>query len=861
MAVDTLVTARTHLLPSPPSPAARRFLDANMIQIVNILLDQRPYQIGPTEKGCVEKSLCVALAVVRDDVMRANAADAADELSAGDGDGAGTPPEKRKMAEVPSLPALEHVFNKRRTYYKAASSQWSRGGGLPEVRTHMIMTFRRVGGLHHLVPYLERRAGTADFPEVGVVIEVLGAVAVVLTRAGGAIVAGERSRKERRLREKQRKLQNPSEAPHDEVLRDRDDDEGQGSKHEAYVNEIEGIACAVSRHLLSVDESILKKIKLDLLGQVVTLLRGIHLQGNRLESATRLSTPLFFDFWRDFSLKLVKSASLPLKLFGWDNVTRIIAGSRELAPPPRSYVVTGAGTPFVNGTYELDPGRIDGEGYAKEGELQYLNRVPGGGVEKGSAAGAAAVPTNEAAAATAIGPQPAPAAAAAPAVVKPAPENSGAGKTITLFRCTMRSQQKWWFLSEADPVQPGTDKDVDYYQHKSRREEESLPSRAGWLTCRTGADPPPTLEARGLCCPAGKEEDTAEHRLARWAIENGVVEYVLGDSVHREVVARSAELIRFLSDMRGRGGGGSASSGKKVDPTKDADAKMSTNGAKEGSDAEEYCLRASHLSLAWKTCTSKADAAVSTQIHKLLVGVLPGLGSGLAMPLIRTVRESLGPKVVDEGQHGGVVSPGHFAEVSEFCRTVAEAGAGLWEVDSSSSATTATTGDDGIDEVRCEVLSLQWSVLTHRDALSMKSYEVIKGYVTAEMRKQDPRTCRLRDEFLGSVRGEIARNVDAGSTAGAPPGAEGEGSSAAHGAVVVDETHALHMVRLCKFLMEGYTHAGSGDGTARLAKACGDIPALLFRDVVSYLRRRGEHHEGHAGKRTVSPLGDFILLF
>ena len=840
MAVETLVTARSHLLTSPPSPAARRFLDTNMMQIVNILLDQRPYQIGPAEKGCVEKSLCVALMVIRDDIARANQADLADELSGGDGGGTAR---ERGPAEAPSLPALENVFNKRRTYYKAASSQWSRGGGLPEVRTHMIMTFRRCGGLHHLVPYLERRAGSADFPGVGIIIEILGAVIVVLNRVGGAILSGEREKKERRLRARQSQLQNPSEAPHDE-LHD-DDPEEQSSKHEAYVNEIEGIVCAISRHLLSLDESILKKIKLDLLGQVLTHLRTVHIQGKRLESAKRLSTSLFFDFWRDLSLKLVKTASLPLKLFGWDNVTRIIEGSREMAPPPRSYVVSGAGTPFVNGTYELDPKRIDEEGYAKEGELQYLHKVPGGGADKGAAGEAtAAAPNDEAAAGTAIGPQP----AAAPA----APDASGAGKTITLFRCTMRSQQKWWFLSEADPHQPGTDKDVDYYQHKSRREEESLPSRVGWLTCRTGADPPPTLEPRGVCCPHGKEEDTAEHRLARWAIENGVVEYVLGDSVHREVVSRSAELIRFLSDMRGRYSVGAASSDKE-DPSKGADdAKMSDGDASPAS--EEYCLRASHLSLAWKTCTSKADAAVSTQIHKLLVGVLPGLGSGLAMPLIRTVRESLGPKV--DG-NGNIVSPGHFAEVSEFCRTVAEAGAQLWEVESS-------INDDGIDEVRCEVLSLQWSVLTHRDALSMKSYEIIKSYVTAEMRKQDPRTCRLRDEFLGSVRGEIARNVDAGNASGtASPEAQGEGSGGATAVVVVDETHALHMVRLCKFLMEGYTHAGSGDGTARLAAACGDIPALLFRDVASYLRRRGEDRFAHAtgGKRTVSSKRSLTLLF
>ncbi|EJK69439.1 hypothetical protein THAOC_09305, partial [Thalassiosira oceanica] len=86
-------------------------------------------------------------------------------------------------------------------------------------------------------------------------------------------------------------------------------------------------------------------------------------------------------------------------------------------------------------------------------------------------------------------------------------------------------------------------------------------------------------------------------------------------------------------------------------------------------------------------------------------------------------------------------------------------------------------------------------------------------------------------------------------------GAEGPGGPAV--AAAVDETHALHMVRLCRFLLEGYTHAGSGDGAARLAAACGDIPELLFRDVVSYLRRRGEEGSVQAagGKRTLTTQG------
>jgi hypothetical protein len=46
-----------------------------------------------------------------------------------------------------------------------------------------------------------------------------------------------------------------------------------------------------------------------------------------------------------------------------------------------------------------------------------------------------------------------------------------------------------------------------------------------------------------------------------------------------------------------------------------------------------YCLQDSHLLLTWKTCMSKADAAVSAQVYQLLVSILPSLSSGMAITL------------------------------------------------------------------------------------------------------------------------------------------------------------------------------------------------------------------------------------
>ena len=128
------------------------------------------------------------------------------------------------------------------------------------------------------------------------------------------------------------------------------------------------------------------------------------------------------------------------------------------------------------------------------------------------------------------------------------------GVTLTLFRCQMRSKSKWWFLSEADEANPGTDKDVDYYQHRSTAAEEREPQPTGWVSCNgqqaKGKDPPPTLERLDPLCAPGMEEASLEHQLARWVLDNRIVAEVFGPAIHREVVSRAANLLRFLADMR-----------------------------------------------------------------------------------------------------------------------------------------------------------------------------------------------------------------------------------------------------------------------------------------------------------------------
>ena len=107
------------------------------------------------------------------------------------------------------------------------------------------------------------------------------------------------------------------------------------------------------------------------------------------------------------------------------------------------------------------------------------------------------------------------------------PEKDGGGKTFTIFLCTMSSGDKWWFLSEADEDQPGTDRDIDYYCHKSKAHEGSEPPRVGWITCKkSGIDPPPMIHPFGFMVPSfdrntctneiGKELESIKDEITEW---------------------------------------------------------------------------------------------------------------------------------------------------------------------------------------------------------------------------------------------------------------------------------------------------------------------------------------------------------
>lgn len=680
----------------PTSEDARFFVEKYMQPIISILVEQQPTKIGPHERNCVQESLALAVVIISRDL----------EIQLG------------RNGECHLMEVLSLVFNKKKAYYKGNKGNWNNHmSGLPEVRLKMIDRFRQEHGFARLYTYLVERISTPLFPSLDALHQILTALADIIPA----------------------KVGNPDQALAAKAAEDAAID----------------IAGATMQFVNSCSDEALKKFPPEHLNTVQHDLQRIF---DKLITSRRDSTYEFYAFWRGLILKLIKSPSLPLRLFGWQQMDDLLDACAEHRPPPRYFDVSTAGCTFVNGRYSYTGG-VTPDGYAQRGvDITYERRIPDD-------------------------------------------EADGAGKKLTLFRCTMRSQQKWWFLSEADEEQPGTDRDIDYYQHKSKEHEETEPPAGGWVTCRnSGLDPPPRLQSVGLMVPPGEEYNTLEHQLAQWAIENDIIELVLGDSVHREIVSRSTALIKFLASMCER------------DSRVDSPSDRSPN---------KYCLQISHLLLAWKTCSRKTDAAVSAQVYQLLVSILPSCPSSIAIPLLKAVQDS-----VDRGKEKGE----YLNEVADFCAALAAA--------NSSDAKAASTINLA-DDVRAEVLEVLWSVLTHPDAASLKVYDVLKRYVTNELRVE-PKGQEHRERYLGSCVRTLTEN------------------SKLQTADSVNELQALRMVKLTHFVLEACPRA---QAAKLVTDEHGALPILLFNELTASMKRRQNVPKTIASLRKVNhPAGHLAVL-
>lgn len=247
-------------------------------------------------------------------------------------------------------------------------------------------------------------------------------------------------------------------------------------------------------HLMRMSEDELKKESTDHLSQLIT-----HLI---LPNNSSMTDDARYNFWLQHTLKMMNCSSIVLKLYAWDQVNDIIREALNTKPHASEYIVRGAGNPYANGTYSAMFG---------------VDEVPKYVKAKGSPIGA--------------------------------PE-------LTLFRCTMRSKMKWWFISEADPEKPGTDKDIDYYQHKSVGEQqEREPPTSGWVLAASvgspGRYPPPILEPKGRYVPNASIsiDSFLISKIPAWVEAGGVLDVVFGTTMHRELISRSRKLFNFLADV------------------------------------------------------------------------------------------------------------------------------------------------------------------------------------------------------------------------------------------------------------------------------------------------------------------------
>lgn len=300
------------------------------------------------------------------------------------------------------------------------------------------------------------------------------------------------------------------------------------------------------------------------------------------------STARFYSVWRSLCFeKWIPSQKPPLMVFGWEQVGELLQGVRAHRPPPQQIIVRDAGVPVVCGLYRF-AGTATAQGYADRGkEIKFVREIPAG--------------------------------------------EEGAGKKLTIFRCTLRSLQKWWFLSEADAENPGTDRDTDYYKRKSDDENSACPPPCGWITCpnAAGMDPPPKLRAEGLVVPKGQEKNTLEDQLAAWVYEKNIVELVLGARTTRPVeIELSKALLQFV--------------------------------------IRRDCFQKSHLDLAWETIVAKAGTEWSRELCRLIAALLPLCSAELSDFFVQKVRLTLQQSIQD-----GSIESNALRAVAEFCSAVA----------------------------------------------------------------------------------------------------------------------------------------------------------------------------------------------
>jgi ubiquitin C-terminal hydrolase len=551
------------------------------------------------------------------------------------------------------LPVIIMIFSKKKTFYKdlrtsaMIGSYWNKVPGSPEVRAQCIEAFCELKGFHLLLSTLE--------------------LLMQNHREGDELEAAMDSEDIRVLL--QALLEFRTSVPEDICTK---------------------ISVLIMTYFTKISDSVLKKESSDAIGAVIGIIR-------RLVDAGIVSSEAVNALWLEITERYVESTSLPLRLFGLEQINQIVNCARASRAFPPRYFVKNAGTAAVNGVYNLK---------ANSTSATYVFR------------------------------------------------QQETGQVFTLFCCTMKSGLKWWFISEADKMQPGSDQDIDYYQHQSQY-EEYLPPTHNWIPTGKGEAPAPELIAESVQENSEEDHTRLDYILSAWVVDKKILEEIFGDRIHREIVSRSALLVKFL--------------------------------------AESNKLDNDSIDVIWQSCIQK-DQTLVHEIHNLLITIVPFLSNELLLHLVESIHASL-LKSLENNEP--------FPELISFLQRLAT-NSPSFLMERNANVTTA-------------ILQLLWSIQMHCSIANIRLSRSLRDFFQEGLRSEygEPLRKAFLSECIDGIKKSCALSavpdsVPSPSSATSIPAAPGSSSSvmSASSGTVSELTNkdstASKSLELLKFLIDSY---------------------------------------------------------
>ncbi|CAI5731169.1 unnamed protein product [Hyaloperonospora brassicae] len=575
-----------------------------------------------------------------------------------------------------ALPVLTMLFSKKKTFYKdlrtsaMIGSYWNKVPGSPEVRAQCIEAFCELKGFHLLLSTLEllmnnRREGddleaVMDSEDIRILLQAL--------------------------------LEFRTFVPESLCTK---------------------ISVLIMTYYTKVSDSVLKKESSDAVGAVISTIR-------RFVDAGVVSSESINALWLDITERYVESTSLPLRLFGLEQINQIVNCARASRALPPRYFVRNAGTAAVNGVYSLK---------ANTSSATYVFR------------------------------------------------QQETGQVFTLFCCTMKSGMKWWFISEADKMQPGSDQDIDYYQHQSQY-EEYLPPTHNWIPTGKGEGPAPELVAESIQENGEASVTRLDNILSAWVVNKAILEGIFGDRIHREIVSRSALLVKFL--------------------------------------AESNRLDTDSIDVIWQSCIQK-DQTLVHEIHNLLIATVPFLSNELLLHLVKSIHASLS-RSLEKNES--------FPELVTFLQRLAT-NSPSFLMDRNVNVTTA-------------ILQLLWSIQMHCSIANIRLSRSLRDFFQEGLRSEygEP----LRKAFLYECIDGIKKSCSLSSPAlDSVPSPSSATTLSAPGTVTSAEltskcSTASKSLELLKFLIDSY-RTDQALVVESLNSEHG-LVSLLFDELATFVARR-----------------------